>query len=234
MQLEKTEIQSVEHIILQSEIPYEDVKIELIDHLASEIEFRISQNPDLSFADALRLSSRNLKKTILEIRSSIREHLIAKMIRTSLFPFQWYAFALILFFGAITYNFFIFWGPYAPLGKAIFGIAVIGTLLSQWRMSRIDMSNNYAYQITKTYSWVPLFISAGICYVIAFLFLSIITRTYFGILIDRILLIPVAVSFGFFLKVVIDTVVFNPGRISEMIKLDKAFDAGQELERQFS
>ena len=234
MQLEKTEIHSVEHIILQSDIPYEDVKIELIDHLATEIEFRISQNPDLSFADALRLASKNLKATIIEIRIGIKEHLIAKMIRKSLFSFQWYAIALILFFSTITYNLFVYLGPYAPLGKSIFGLAIIATVLGQLRMARIDTDLNYAYQVIKRYSWVPLFLSAGICYAVSFFFLSVIQRTHFGIFMDRMLLIPVAISFGFFLKVIIDTVVFNASAINDMIKLDRAFKAGDQLEKQLT
>ena len=122
MQLVNTDIKSIEHVILHSDIPYEDVKVELIDHLATEVEIRMEQNPGLSFSDALRLSASNLKDSILGIRRSIQQETLKKLVIQSFDLTNWLTWASILFFGAISYRLFSLYGFYAPLGREFLGL----------------------------------------------------------------------------------------------------------------
>ena len=80
MELAKPEIQSLEQIILHAEIAYEDVKIELIDRLATDIEIKMESNTGLSFSDALRLSATDIKEDIIGIQKDIEKREIRKSI----------------------------------------------------------------------------------------------------------------------------------------------------------
>ena len=77
------------------------------------------------------------------------------------------------------------------------------------------------HHVLKNYAWVPLFLSAGMCFVISYFFLTIMIRLNLWFVLERILLIPVALSFGVFMKTVLDLVIFNVQKLKEHVEVDQ-------------
>jgi len=112
MELSKPEIQSLKQIILHSEIPYEDVKIELLDRLATDIEIRMESNTDLSFSDALRLSATDVKEEIISIQKDIERRENRQSIVDSFGFRNIRSTVLFMFFTIATYDCHLYYYQY--------------------------------------------------------------------------------------------------------------------------
>jgi len=224
MELEKSQILTLEGLILQSEIPYEDVKIELIDHLATEIEIRMESNPDLTLGDAIRLASPGVKKSIVAIKKDIEKEVITSSLISAFKLNSIRSIAVYMFMSVVAYSFFQGMGPYgAPIGSSIIGLTLIGFLIGMRRTSSIHTPRSLYLSIRKTYFWIPLIISASLCYAMSMTFIIIIETFNYWNYINNILLIPVGLAYGLLLKVILDVTVFNVWDMEEEQTLERRF-----------
>jgi len=222
MELATSNIQTLEQLILQSDIPYEDVKIELIDHLATEIEIRMEASPSLTFGEAIRLSSRGLTTNIHAIRKDIEESVIKSMIRNTLDFSNPRSLVLVAFFSVLAYGFFSTLGAVgAPIIISLLFLSTIAIVLGRIRLGRARNYDTIAVKIRRTYFWIPVILAATICGIVSTVFREIIWQTNFWSYIDAILLIPIALSYGLLLKTMWDTIFYNVHQLNAEIKLDE-------------
>jgi len=224
MELSKSNIHSLDQLILHSEIPYEDVKIELLDHLATDIELRMDTNPDLSFADALRLSSTDIKENIIGIQKEIEHREIRKSVSETFGLTNVKSSIIFLLFSVLAYSSFQslgIWG--APISSSIIGLTAIGLLICAFRMRSIPNTTSLELKYRTQNFWIPLFLAAVIAFVISSLFIGIIKANSFWHYIDELLLIPIALSYGFLLKVIVHISTFWIDDIKMRVDIDRKF-----------
>ncbi len=222
MELAKTEIQSLEQIILHSEIPYEDVKIELLDRLATSIEVRMEGNPELSFSDALRLSSTEIKEDIIGIQKDIEHREIKKSI-VEAFGFRNLKSSVIfMFFAIATYGCFLAMGTIgAPIVSSIIAFTTIGIIVSKIRASTISSVNSLNLKYRKQNYWIPLLLVAAFSLAVSTITIEIINTFCFWSYINNLILVSVAIAYGFLFKVIIHISVFWIDDTRNRTEIDK-------------
>jgi len=222
MELAKTEIHSLEQIILHSEIPYEDVKIELLDRLATDIEIRMESNTGLSFSDALRLSAIDIKEDIIGIQKDIEHRVIKKSISESFSFRNVKSTVVFMLFAVFAYACFRNMGTIgAPIATSILTLCFISIIVCKVRLDRIPDTNSLELKYRKNNFWVPLLLAAFIALSISLFFIDIINRTSFWGYIDDVLMIPICFAYGFLFKVIIHISVFWIDNIRTRGDIDK-------------
>ncbi|SHI66432.1 hypothetical protein SAMN04488096_103234 [Mesonia phycicola] len=80
-QLTKEEIQFIDTYLKKSGVEFIDVRIEMIDHVASEIENRLEENSTSSFYDEFKLYMIQHKKSLLKNINKYRFTLCSKILK---------------------------------------------------------------------------------------------------------------------------------------------------------
>ena len=226
MELSKPEIQSLEQIILHSEIPYEDVKIELIDRLATDIEIRMESNTGLSFSDALRLSATDIKEDIIGIQKDIEKREIRKSIVEAFGFRNIKSTVIIIFFTLFAYgcltDLYISEIPVLILNSVAM-FTLISIVICSVRLRLISKTDSLQLKSRKKNFWIPLLIAALLTVVTSGIFIYIIEWGHFWTFIDNLLLIPVGLAYGFFIKVAIHITTSWISDIHTRVELDKKF-----------
>ncbi len=224
MELSKPEIHSLEQIILHSEIPYEDVKIELLDRLATEIEIRMESNPDLSFSDALRLSATDVKEEIISIQKDIERRENRQSIVDSFGFRNIKSTVLFMFFTIATYGCFHSLGTWgAPIASSIVTFTIISIVIAAIRLRFISSPDSLQLKYRMQNFWIPLLLAALITMMTSFIFIEIINQGHFWTYINKLLVIPVSLAYGFFFKVIIHVPTSGINDIRTRVELDKKF-----------
>ena len=182
----------------------------------------MESNPDLSFSEAIRLSSKDIKENIISIRRDIERQEIKRSIGES-FSFQNIKSTVIfLFFSIATYGCFQVLGAWgAPITSSISGLTIIGLMVCALRMRNIPASASLQLQYRKQNFWLPLLLAASLAFIVSMIMLKIIVTGHFWSYINDILLIPVALSYGFLLKVMIHICTFWVDDIHMRAHLEK-------------
>lgn len=225
MYLEKVNVSRIEEAIFKSNIPYEDVKIELVDHIASVIEYKMNDNPRMTFEQAYEISSVNVKDSIFNIRDSIRKSTLNQMIR-SIFDFSnLYNVGIILLGASITFL-ILASGGYSGYDGLIFTFVIFTmmTLMVLWvRIFRIKPKHNYRLQVMKKFAWVPMAFSSGVGLFVCIICVAFLDMFQYWRLLENICFIPMSLAYGILLKTVMDTLVFNVHRLKEGIEINDMF-----------
>ena len=224
MELSKSHIHSLEKLILHSEIPYEDVKIELIDHLATDIEIRMETNPDLSFGDAIRISSTDIKDSIISIQKDIEQSQIRRSLVESFGFRNTKSSVIFMFFALMAYGMFLALGtPGAPIVPSILGLTMIGLIIGALRLRGISRISSLQTKYRKQNYWIPMLLAACLTLLVSITFMLIIIHNNFWYYINDLLTIPIALSYGFLLKVIIHGCTSYIGDIKTRADIDQQF-----------
>ncbi len=226
MELQQSELNTIENIIEKTGIPYEGVKVELIDHLASAVELKMADNPKLTFEEALSKVGYNMKETLIHIKAAITKKTIKVLINNSLDFSNWMSISVIIFFTSAAYVMLFRLGVYgAPVGLSFILMTLIAMFIMNRRLKRIDVGYNYKLVIKKDYAWVPLIAVGSLCFATA-AFFQVINNTHFfhNNIMKSLIILPIAFSFGLFIKVILDVTVFNVRQLREHIEIDNLFD----------
>ena len=222
MELNKNEIASLKNFILDSKIPYEDVKIELLDRMATDIEVRMEHNPNLSFTNAIRLSAAGIKEDIIGIQKDIEQRVIKNSIAEAFGFRNIKSTVVFMVWTILTYACFRNLGTIgAPIATSILTLIFISMVVCRIRLHRIPYNDSLELKYRKKNFWVPLLLAAFIACSISLFFVDIINGTSFWGYIDDILMIPICVAYGFLLKVITHISVFWIDDIRTRTTLDK-------------
>lgn len=224
MQLKRSELSRIEDVIFKTGIPHEDVKIELIDHLATVVEYKLDENPDLTFENALSMASINVKESILSIRMAIRKNTIQNLIM-SVYKFSTLKdISLIVFFTSIAFMIFVSNGKDSDAILLSYLAIPVITIVFLWlRLRKIKPQLNYRLLILKRYAWLPILFMAGSGLLISVLSLILMNVFCYFSYFDNLLLFIISLSYGYLMKTVIDTLIFNIHDIKERIEVDEMF-----------
>lgn len=219
MVLKGAALSKIEDAIFRTGIPYDDVKVELVDHIASVVEYKMEENPELSFGDALSIASIGAKDTILSIRASIRKNTIQKMIEDTYNFSNMKDFSLILFFASIAFMIFMANGQDGDAVILSYLAIPFITLVILWmRLWRVKPKFNYRLTIRKRYAWLPILFIAGLG-----LFVSTLCLSFYHSWFENLKFFIMSVSYGFLMKTVIDTLIFNIHDLKESIEVNDIF-----------
>lgn len=226
MELQRSDISTIENIIHKSGIPYEGIKIELVDHLASEVERKMAADPKLHFEEALSRVGYNMKETIIHIKQAMMKKTIKDLVKNSFDFSNWMTLSLIVFYATVAFIFLMSLGVrWAPIGESYVFLSLIAFVIMKFQLRRTDTGNNYKLSVQKDYAWIPLLAVASVCFTTAIFFqLSIRTANFHWNVLQHMLTIPIALSYGFFIKAILDVTVFNVRRLKENIELDDLFE----------
>lgn len=226
MELQKTEIGTIENIIQKTGIPYQGIKIELVDHLASEVERKMEANSRLSFEEALSRVSYNMKETILHLKRAMTKKAVKELITESIDLTNWMTISVVGFFSSMAFGMVQNLNSWTPITESYMIMTILAFIIMKWRIRRIDSSNNYKVRLQKRYAWIPLLAIGSVCLAVSLLFKTIMVNTGFQ-MINKMFAIPVALSYGFFVKAMLDVVIFNVSKLKEEVELDEIFDQYQ-------
>lgn len=221
MQLKRSQLSVLEDAIHKTGIPYEDVKIELVDHLATVIEHKIEYNPKLSFEEALSNASISVKESIIAIRHSIRMNTIQSMIKNVWSFSSLKDISLIVFFGSIALMIFLQEGiDYEAIMISYMMIPFLTLCLLTFRIWRIRPGHNFRLHVLKKYAWLPIIFAAGAGLLISTITVEIMDSIWYFK--NALYIIP-SITYGFLMKTVADTLIFNIHDLRDHIEVHEMF-----------
>jgi len=233
MQLDKSEISIIETSIHKSNIPYEDVKVELVDHMATIAEMKIEENINLSFDQAFAIASIPIKESILNIRDTIRKNTIKEMLKSSI-EINIISIGIVMFFSSIVFAIIAHTGMWnLTVARTFLPVTALALIVLFVRTSKLETGSNYRLKIMKDYAYIPFMVYGGFAFILALIFHRIYIHNlfhntlfqYFGIL-------PICLCTGIYLKVLLDISLFNVKKLKEAIEVHEIFQTShweQEL-----
>lgn len=227
MHLEKFQINKIEDAIFKSSIPYEDVKVELVDHLATMVELKMEDHPESSFEQALSIASIHAQESILRIRDSIRMSTLHQMIKSTYDFSNLMNLGILFFWSSMTYIVFLDLGHRnAPIIPSFLILSFCTLVCLFFRIRRVRPRHNYKLEIMKRYAWVPLICSAGFGLMVCCICIFILNKIGYSSFINYALYIPVALAYGVFMKSIMDVLYFNVHTLKEGIEINDIFRSG--------
>lgn len=224
MHLEKLQVNRIEEAIFKSNIPYEDVKIELVDHLATVIEYKMEDNPRMTFEQAYEIASVNVKDSIFNIRDAIRKSTLNKLIKSIFDTSSLLNLGIILLGASLAFMIFVAEGYDGDGVIMTFILSTICTLMALFiRLWRIKPKHNYRLKVMRQFAWVPMVFAAGVGLFVCIICMAILSRLPYWTLIENICFIPMSLAYGVLLKTALDTIIFNVHHLKEGIEINDMF-----------
>jgi len=218
MELTKTHIKKIDSYIDNIGIRELDIKLELQDHIASILENEMFEDDEQSKMAFINYEIRGLVK---ETRDNIRSksiHSLFRVFKRNLFTPHFF---VVLFIACICFK--AFQGSWYFPGRLylIYVLVTPCALIVNKVMSSKFRSNNFSTKCMNQNSWLPLAICAGVG-IVALIATEIIYYQFFGEFHSQIIgSIICSLSFGLYVKTLLDTFTTIPSMIKDEMELDE-------------